>query len=94
MKRAARIDANQNEIVSQLRQLGYEVLIISQLKNCFDILVGANGKNYAFEIKDGTRPPSQRKLTPGEIKFHNEWKGQINIVFDIHDCLNVINGKI
>lgn len=94
MRRAARIDANQNDIVKQLRDLGYTVLIISQLKNCFDILVGANGKNYAFEIKDGTKPPSQRELTPGEIQFHNNWTGQVDVVCDIHDCLYFINGKI
>jgi hypothetical protein len=94
LRRAARIDANQNEIVKQLRKVGCSVLIVSQLKNCFDILIGFKGKNYAFEIKDGNKPPSQRKLTEGEKKFFNSWNGQVDIVTCLDDCLKIIDGKI
>ena len=65
-RRAAAIDANQPEIVKALRQMGAFVLITSQLKNAFDILVAYNSKWYAMEIKDGTKPPSARKLSAGE----------------------------
>lgn len=68
MRRAAKIDSNQNEIVKALRKLGAFVLITSQLKNAFDILVAYNSKLYVVEIKDGNKPPSARKLTEGELK--------------------------
>ena len=94
MRRAARVDNNQKEIVRQIRQLGYEVLRIHQLKNCFDILVGARGLNFAFEIKDPSKPPSKRKLTEGEQDFFDRWTGQVDKVETIDEIINIIqNGK-
>jgi len=78
--RRARVDTNQTEIVKQLRLLGCTVLHVHQLKGCFDILVGYRGRNFAFEIKDPNQPPSKRKLTAGEQKFFDSWKGQVNVI--------------
>ena len=92
MRRAAKIDSNQNEIVEALRRCGASVLITSQLKNCFDILVGYNGINYIVEIKDGNKPPSQRRLTKGEIQFRDNWKGgKYYVIESIEDALKMIN---
>jgi len=66
MKTAARVDSNQNEIVTALRKIGAVVLSIAQVKKAFDILVGFRGKLFMMEIKDGSKPKSQRKLTSGE----------------------------
>ena len=45
--RAAKIDANQNEIVDALRKAGCSVQILSSVgKGCPDILVGRGGRNY------------------------------------------------
>jgi len=85
MIRAARVDANQPEIVKAFRKLGWSVLIISQLKNCFDILVSKNGRTVAVEIKDGSKPPSQRKLTQGEQKFKDEWQGDYRVIESVCD---------
>jgi len=63
--RAAKVDSNQPEIVKALRKIGASVLITSQLKNAFDILVGYRDQLFIIEIKDGTLPPSKRKLSPG-----------------------------
>jgi len=91
MRRAAKIDSNQNEIVEALRRCGASVLITSQLKNCFDILVGYNGINYIVEIKDGKKPPSQRKLTQGEIKFRDNWRGgKYYVIESVDDALKMI----
>jgi hypothetical protein len=96
MRRNARIDANQNEIVKGLRVFGATVLITSQLKNCFDILVGYKGVNYIMELKDGNKPPSQRKLTEGEQLFCDKWKGgNYNIVTELSQAIEIIsNGKV
>jgi len=91
MRRAARVDANQNEIVNGLRRVGASVLITSQLKNCFDILVGYKGVTYIMEIKDGNQPPSKQKLTPGEQKFKDEWRGgTYHVVNSLESALSVL----
>lgn len=91
MRRNARVDANQPEIVKGLRRAGASVLILSNLKNCFDILVGFRGINYIMEIKDGTKAPSKRKLTEGEQKFADEWKGgKYHIVLSLQQALEII----
>ena len=94
MRRIARIDSNQKQIVEQLRRLGVTVLHTHQLKNCFDILVGYEGKNYAFEIKDGSKPKSARQLTEGEQKFFDGWLGQVDKVESIEDICKIIGIKM
>lgn len=91
MRTKARKDSNHKYIVDGLRKFGASVLDISQLKNCFDILVGYKGETHLMEIKDGSKPPSQRKLTEGEEKFMNEWKGsKYNIILSLDDAISVI----
>ena len=68
MRRAAKVDSNQSEIVSALRKVGAAVVITSQLKNAFDLLVMYRKRIYIVEVKDGSLPPSARKLTDGEMK--------------------------
>lgn len=90
-RRAAKVDANQPDIVRQFRKLGWYVLIISQLKNCCDIIVSKNGRTIAVEIKDGSKPPSQQKLSDGEIKFKNEWQGEYRLVNCAKDVIAINN---
>lgn len=74
MRRAARVDVNQKEIVTELRNLGYCVAITSQLGNGFpDIVVGYRGVNLMFEIKATVKD----KLTEHEKAFHDDWKGSV-----------------
>ena len=95
MRRNARIDSNQNEIVKAFRKLGASVLITSQLKNCFDILVGYKGINYIVEIKDGNKPPSQRKLTEGEQNFADNWRGgKYYIIESVEQAIKLIENDI
>jgi hypothetical protein len=89
LRRAARIDSNQPEIVEAFRKLGCSVLIISQLKNCCDIFV-ARGKTAAIEIKDGSLPKSKRQLTEGEMDFMHSWKGLYFIVESLDDVVRVV----
>lgn len=89
MMRAARVDANQPEIVKAFRDLGWSVLIISQLKNCCDIVVAKEGCTLLVEIKDGSKPPSKQKLTDGESKFLSTWKGEWHIVKSIDDVVKI-----
>ena len=93
MRRAAKIDDNQNEIVKAFRNLGAYVLITSQLKNAFDCLVGFRGNLYVVEIKDGKKPPSKRKLTSGEKKCKSKLNAvgvEYNIVKDLDDVQKLL----
>ena len=96
-KYRARADANQPAIVKALRAEGYSVLHLFTLgKGCPDILVGktdsTGGKhNYLFEIKDGDKPPSKRKLTPDEETFFAQWKGQTHVVKSPDDALMLMS---
>ena len=93
MMRNARVDRNQPEIVKVFRGLGWSVLIISQLKNCADIVVSKNGRTIIIEIKDGEKTPSKQKLTEGELKFKNEWQGEYMLVNCIDDVINLNKGN-
>lgn len=85
-----RTDGNQTEIVKALRSLGFSVAITSMLGKGFpDIVVGKNGKNYLFELKDPSKPPSGRKLTEDEQLFFDRWRGQINKVETIDEILEI-----
>ena len=86
-RRAAKVDDNQKEVVALFRKLGWTVLIISQLKNCCDIIVSKRGRTIAIEIKDGAKPVSARKLSDGEIKFRDAWQGEYALVICNDDVL-------
>lgn len=88
-RRAAKVDDNQKEIVALFRKLGWYVLIVSQLKNCCDIIISKNGRTVAIEIKDGSKPPSARKLSEGESRFRDEWLGEWALVESNDDVIAI-----
>lgn len=91
MRTAARVDANQPEIVAAVRRIGATVLHLHQLKNAFDLLVGYRGKNYIFEIKDPAQPPSKRQLTEGEAAFRDSWRGgTYHVVHTADEAINIL----
>ena len=82
VRRAAKVDDNQERIVKALRDYGCKVAHTHMVGNGFpDIAVlsapGADGKRRIgfAEIKDGKKPPSARRLTSGQVKFWDEWAG-------------------
>lgn len=83
MRRAAKIDSNQAAIVQALRAAGASVQSLASVGSGVpDLLVGISGKTALFECKDGSRPPSQRALTPDQQKWHREWRGGTLAVVD------------
>lgn len=94
MRRHAKTDANQTEIVAALRAIGCSVLSLAPLGNgAPDLLIGIFGRNYLLEVKDGAKPPSRRALTPLEKEFHNTWKGQVAIVETAEQAIEIVNTK-
>ncbi len=89
--RAKRTDANQVDIVKALREIGCSVAVTSGAGDGFpDIVAGRGKKNWLIEIKDGNKPPSAQKLTTDQVRFHSEWKGQIDIVTSVDEAVNLV----
>ena len=81
MRRAARIDANQPAVVAEFRARGATVQPLHPVGDgCPDLLVGYQGVNLLVEVKDGSKPPSARKLTDDQQTWHREWRGQRCII--------------
>jgi hypothetical protein len=91
VRRAGRIDANQNAVVAYLRGLGMSVCILSPMgKGIPDLLVGWRGLNVLLELKDGSKPPSAQELTCDERDWHAKWAGQIATVNSAEDAARVV----
>ena len=94
-KYRSKVDANQPAIVKKLRDLGCSVQPVHQIGGGFpDILVGKAGVNVLVEIKDGTRPPSHRVLTPDEAVFHEKWRGWVAIIENEIDAVNLVKAIV
>jgi hypothetical protein len=94
MRRAARKDANQGEIVDGLRRAGVRVEILNQ-EDIPDLLVGYRFNFWLFEVKDGDKPPSRRKLRPGQQKFAERWAGYpIVKIESLDDAFSALGIKV
>lgn len=89
--RAAKVDANQREIVAALRDVGASVMPLHTVgQGCPDLAVGFRGQNWFIEIKDGAKSPSDRKLTPAQVEWHGAWRGQVDVALTAEDALSII----
>lgn len=87
MRRAARKDANHNSIGDHLRSLGWSVLDLSRLGGGVpDMVVGKPGIAVLVEAKDGSKPPSDRRLTPEEQKVRDRWEGPYVLALSPEDA--------
>ena len=83
---------NQKEIVAKLRDIGCSVLHTHQLgKGAPDIIIGFNNHNYLIELKDGNKSKSQQKLTPDEVEFQKEWKGNYHVCNSLEQIKTILN---
>lgn len=90
-RRAARIDANQPGIVALIRKLGGSFQHTHQIPGALDGIVGYAGIDQRIEIKDGSKPPGTRKLTPMEEETFREWKGRTPVVIETEqDAIDLI----
>jgi hypothetical protein len=52
-----------------------------------DAVVGKFGHTYLIEIKDGSKPPSKRKLTEDEETFWRDWRGSLILIESVDDVI-------
>jgi Holliday junction resolvase len=91
MRRAARIDEAHTEIVAGLRKMGCSVLSLHAVGDgCPDILCGFRGVNLLLELKDGSKSPSRRELTPDELEFLVHWRGTAVVVKTLEEALEMM----
>jgi len=81
-----KVDSNQTRVVKALRDLGATVQHLHAVgKGCPDIVVGYKNRNYLLEIKDG-----EKKLTPDQVIWHYDWKGQVEVVTSPEHAIETI----
>jgi len=87
-RRGHRKDANTDAIVATFKLAGFDV---HPTNGTWDLTVRlkATGAVRLIEVKDGTKPPSARKLTPAEQKFHANWGQSVVIVESADDVLRL-----
>jgi len=92
LRRAAKVDRNQAEIVKALRKIPG----ISVETGHDDILVGYKGRTWWFEVKaqECVSPRTARvrasSMTKSEKLRLENWKGQYDVVWDIYQILERI----
>lgn len=89
---AARIDANQTQIVRALEACGAIVKVIGLPVDLLIGYKGPHGPAFAFmECKDGSRVPSQRKKTKVQTEFFELYAGwPVYLVESPEDAVNVL----
>lgn len=110
MRRAAKVDANHEQVVTALRAAGASVLSLAAVGNgCPDLLVHMPARYHAtpdyrmqmwpasyylLEVKDGQKVPSARKLTKHQEEFHQTWQGPIYVVKSPEEALKAVGAVI
>jgi len=92
MRRKAKRDVNEGEIVDGLRQIGATVGRINE-EDYPDLIVGFRGVNYLIEIKPPSGPRggvSGRTLSTGQLKWAMEWRGQIDMARNLDEAMRII----
>jgi hypothetical protein len=94
IRRKARRDANHAAVVKALEMVGCKVQDLAAVgEGCPDLLIGIpTVRQMVFcEIKDGDKPPCERKLTPAQVEWHREWSGYpVHIVESVSDALAIV----
>lgn len=89
------MDRNHGEIVAALRAVGCKVQSLAQIGGGVpDLLVGTPPPRRVLvllEVKDGDKPPSQKKLTPQETEWHQLWGlYPVFTVFGTGDAIDLV----
>ena len=90
--RAAKIDANQIEIVKALRMAGATVQSLASVGHGVpDLLIGYANRTALIEVKDGAKVKSKQQLTPDQVNWHANWRGGTLVTVDgIEAALRVL----
>lgn len=68
-----RVDRNHNDVLDRLRALGWHVCDLHAVPGFFDAVAIRAGCVRFVEVKDGTKAPSQRRLTEAQKPLHEDF---------------------
>lgn len=93
MRRAAKVDASHEAIVSALRAAGASVQSLAPVgKGCPDAMVGYQGTTYTLEFKAGRTSKAVRER---QEKWRAEWRGSpVVTVFTPDEALRAIGAIV
>jgi len=91
LRRAAKVDANQAEVVVALQKAGASVTSLAAVGGGVpDLLVSWGGRWYVLEVKDGARPPSRRKVRANQAAWHDQQRAEVHVVLSPEDALRAL----
>jgi len=95
-RRAARVDTNHGQIVQWFEHCGCVVQSLAALGDgVADLLVfhRSTRRLLIVECKDGSRKPSERRLTPDQVAWHTAWLGApVYVVERAEDVPGLLSG--
>lgn len=95
---ASKVDRNHGEIRDALRALGVGVHDTSAAgAGMPDLLCGWRGKIVLVEVKDGKKPPSERKLTVAQVQLHDMLRQhgvEVHVVKSVDEALAVFGARV
>jgi hypothetical protein len=72
--------------------MGVSVAITSAAHDGFtDLVIGFGGVTVLVEVKDGSKEPARRKLTPQQVTFHGSFKGAITVIENEQHAVELVN---
>ena len=93
-----KVDANHAQIRQLFRDLGCNVFDSSAIPKFVDLVVQYRDPMHGrietllVEVKNSALPPSRRKLTPDQVKFHAQFNCHIvECEQDVYDLLGYTN---
>lgn len=86
VRRAAKVDANQEQIVSALRAAGISVVSLASLgRGVPDILAAKEGEAWLIEIKG-----PKGTLTPDQMAWISNWRGVVHVIRTPDEALRLV----
>lgn len=86
MRRAAKVDANHQEIAWGFKQLGCSVQSLANIgKGVPDLLVSRRGITWLVEVKQ-----PKGKETPDQVEWSGKWQGRRAIARTLNDVADVV----
>lgn len=91
MRRRARVDENQSEIVSALRELGCSVELLHRVGGgCPDVMAAYEGRTALLEIKN---PNGSPRLLSTQREWIARWKGRVAVVSSATEAVDVMRSQ-
>jgi hypothetical protein len=86
MRRAARVDSNQAEIIEALKRVGVSVEIIGRP---VDLLVCVRGETLVLEVKN---PDGRDRITKEQAEFIARWPGRVEFARTPEEAVRIVLG--